>query len=231
MRPTSVDAYCRANSRVAIVDRRMSNLETTSPARAATSATGAGASHRPSRRSIESAARGVEVPTGLPQQRRRGSTRSFSTRSMTPRDGFVTGTSSSRPPARDPAPRRTASSIGAWNRSWSRGPEPGKYRRLRSAPSATPMAVRTSMLGLAVPDSSLAQREVRPIYPDDLSKSREGNADIESHPTDVLARLESEASHPSCGFASDFGPRDGHGRIEAGRRSSGTYVDPRTPVR
>ena len=78
------------------------------------------------------------------------------TTSITPRAGVDTGTSTSADhrPSRD---LNSVSIMGAWNLSCSRGPEPGNQRTPRSAPNATPIAVRTSTLAEARPDSIRAR--------------------------------------------------------------------------
>ena len=121
----------------------MSSFETTTPGRS-----------RPSRSSSPSA---FSAHHRICCSRRRSSdwtsaatvtglARSVRTISITPRDGCVTGISSS---VRHLGSRhvRTCSTINVWNRSCSLGPEPAKKRTLRSAPKAAPIAVKTAMLG------------------------------------------------------------------------------------
>lgn len=81
-----------------------------------------------------------------------GSTGSTSTTSMNPRAGRRAATSTSRFQRGLAAPR-TASPIGAWKRSWMRGPVFGYRWTLRSAPSTRPIATSTAKLGSRMPAS------------------------------------------------------------------------------
>jgi hypothetical protein len=118
-----VERYRRASSLVVTVDRRMSSLETDarlagrSFVSRAASPTAFSLLQRICCSSLRSSDWTSEAMiTGL--------ARSVSTRSITPRDGCVIGTSSAGD-HRGSRARISASTIGAWNRSWSRGPEPG----------------------------------------------------------------------------------------------------------
>ena len=144
----SVASYANATSRVARVDLRSSTLDTVWVASARPRSA---SSFSARRRTTASRRRSSEWDSHATVSR---SSVRRATRSTTPRAAGTTTSGSDRHCG--PSHRTRASTIGAWNRSWSRVPAMGNIRTPSSIPRQAESATRASRLGFAVPPSMRA---------------------------------------------------------------------------